>query len=83
MSHQPMHGWALFAGQIADQAASDQQSGSLTSVGGWVRTPLFWIERRRQRRRLRELADLNDYLLRDIGVSRSEALRESAKPFWR
>ncbi len=28
------------------------------------------------------LADLNDHLLRDIGVSRVEAERESAKPFW-
>lgn len=30
-----------------------------------------------------ELSRLNDRDLHDIGVSRSEALAESAKPFWR
>jgi uncharacterized protein YjiS (DUF1127 family) len=28
------------------------------------------------------LAERNDYLLKDIGVSQSEALREAEKPFW-
>jgi uncharacterized protein YjiS (DUF1127 family) len=39
-----------------------------------------WIARPRQRR---DLAELEDHLLRDIGVSRGEALREAAKPFWK
>ena len=39
-----------------------------------------WIERRRQRR---ALADLDDRLLKDIGVSRWDAEREIARPFWR
>ena len=39
-----------------------------------------WIARPRQRR---DLAELEDHLLRDIGVSRHEALREAAKPFWK
>jgi uncharacterized protein YjiS (DUF1127 family) len=37
---------------------------------------------RRQRQRY-DLARLDDYMLRDIGLSRSEAHRESRKPFWR
>ena len=41
-----------------------------------------WEERISQRRDLRELADSPD-LLRDIGVSRYDALREGDKPFWR
>jgi uncharacterized protein YjiS (DUF1127 family) len=41
-----------------------------------------WIERSRQRQALRKLAERNDYLLKDIGVSQAEALREAAKPFW-
>jgi len=52
-------------------------------AGGWLRTPETWIDRSHQRRRLGELAELNDYLLKDIGVSREEALREAMKPFWR
>jgi uncharacterized protein YjiS (DUF1127 family) len=39
-----------------------------------------WIARARQRR---ALAALDDRLLRDIGISRGEAWRECAKPFWR
>jgi uncharacterized protein YjiS (DUF1127 family) len=39
-----------------------------------------WRQRARQRRLL---AQLNDRLLSDIGLSRSEVEREAAKPFWR
>ena len=39
-----------------------------------------WQERTRQRR---ALASLDDHLLRDIGLSRAQAVSESAKPFWR
>jgi uncharacterized protein YjiS (DUF1127 family) len=31
----------------------------------------------------RYLSDLNDYYLKDIGLSRSEATRDEAAPFWR
>ena len=37
---------------------------------------------RRRARARRELAGCDDYLLRDIGVSRSQAQFESGKPFW-
>ena len=39
-----------------------------------------WQERARGRR---DLAALSDRSLRDIGLSRSDALREIRKPFWR
>jgi uncharacterized protein YjiS (DUF1127 family) len=44
----------------------------------------LWIDRTRQRRALRELAlhELNERWLRDIGVTRQQALRESGRPFW-
>ncbi len=45
-----------------------------------VRLLLAWQERADERLRLREM---DDHMLKDIGVSRAEALRESAKPFWR
>jgi uncharacterized protein YjiS (DUF1127 family) len=38
-----------------------------------------WLERAAQRRRLGEL---EDRMLKDIGVSRAEAYRESSKWFW-
>ncbi len=38
-----------------------------------------WQARERQRRQLREL---DDRLLRDIGISRVDAGREARKPFW-
>jgi len=39
-----------------------------------------WIARSRQRQ---ALAELDDHMLRDIGITRVEAARESGKPFWR
>ena len=64
---------------IAAQAASvpsttARQHGSILT---WAAT---WLERRSSRR---ALADLDERLLRDIGLSRSEAVAESAMPFWR
>jgi uncharacterized protein YjiS (DUF1127 family) len=55
--------------------------GGLTRLG-WaaVRVVSFWIERSRQRR---ALAELDDRLLRDIGLTRDEARRECANPFWK
>jgi uncharacterized protein YjiS (DUF1127 family) len=41
------------------------------------------LARSRQRRTLRDIAERNDFhLLKDIGVSQEEALREADKPFW-
>ena len=48
--------------------------------GGWI----AWIRtiaRRYRERRLLEVLD--DRSLCDIGISRSQALAEAAKPFWR
>ena len=59
-----------------------QQFFSSISAGGWLRTLEVWIDRSHQRRQLGELAELNNYLLKDIGVSREEAIREAEKPFW-
>jgi uncharacterized protein YjiS (DUF1127 family) len=38
-----------------------------------------WLERSSQRR---ALGQLDDRLLRNIGLTRTQALREVAKPFW-
>ena len=40
---------------------------------------LFWGEILRQRK---QLSKMDDYLLKDIGVSRVEAVREAERKFW-
>ena len=46
--------------------------------GGW-RTLRLWAAKRKQRARL---AQLDDHMLRDIGVSRSQATREASRWFF-
>jgi uncharacterized protein YjiS (DUF1127 family) len=41
---------------------------------------LTWSDRMRQRR---HLAELDDRLLQDIGVSRADIENEISRPFWR
>lgn len=58
-------------------------AGRKTSAAFTVRlvdTLLRRMERARQRR---HLAELDDRLLRDIGVSRAEVEAEISRPFWR
>jgi uncharacterized protein YjiS (DUF1127 family) len=51
-----------------------------------LRAPLHiltaWVARGAERRALRQLAE-DRHLLRDIGLTREQALREAEKPFWR
>lgn len=67
----------------------DDQAPALSVLQSWVRrmTCLRWLqvigawtERSRQRR---DLAKLDDRGLADVGITRPEAAREIAKPFWR
>lgn len=57
--------------------------GGATVIGilnGLFSTPFVWLERVQDRRRL---ADLDDHMLRDIGLSRSQAEEVASTPFWR
>lgn len=45
----------------------------------WANTLLVWQQRASQRR---HLASLDHRLLRDMGMTRADADREAAKPFW-
>lgn len=46
-------------------------------------SPLATLARwRRVRRERLQLLELNDYMLNDIGLTREEAGREAARPFW-
>jgi uncharacterized protein YjiS (DUF1127 family) len=76
MSNSSVKGRTLIPGQIASAFVRNLQARSSSILG-------IWIARSRQRKALGDLAVLNDDLLRDIGVTREEAFREAAKPFWR
>ena len=66
--------------ETVTRSAADFASTSDRSVSEQIHDLLrTWFERDRQRR---QLAELSDHLLRDIGVTRAEAMREAAKPFW-
>ena len=71
--------WSIPPVQATAQAPPLHQSSS-----GTLRPPRWWrwLGRQDQRAALRGIAD-DPHLLRDLGLTREEALREAAKPFWR
>ena len=56
------------------QPVESRQSGQLLAAAE------TWLQRWRSRR---ALAELDERLLRDIGLTPSEAIAESAMPFWK
>ncbi len=71
-------------------ATSETQAASASGTGSWPVTIarwsgkafgmlMQWHGRVAQRR---QLSELNERLLNDIGVTRIDAYRESSKPFW-
>lgn len=61
-------------------AAASATGSFLSLLRGLVEQLFVWQERWEQRERL---SGLDEHILRDIGLSRADALRESDKPFWR
>jgi uncharacterized protein YjiS (DUF1127 family) len=73
--------WSIPPVQAAETATPIPQSSSgiipaVRRRGWWS-----WLDRRHERFALRGLAD-DPHLLKDLGLTRDEALREAAKPFW-
>lgn len=66
----------IFAPVSVDVAARQPRSAVRWLFSGLA----SWHRRHRQRL---DLAELDDHLLADIGVTPLEARHESAKPFWR
>lgn len=67
-------------------SASGARAKSLRALGNVRRAVVkylshivIWQERVEQRSRL---AELNDHMLKDIGVSKADAYKEVRKPFW-
>jgi uncharacterized protein YjiS (DUF1127 family) len=61
------------------------RAGSVVAAGQAVLSSLasgiaVWLNRQQGRR---DLSELDDRLLADVGISREDALCEARKPFWR
>lgn len=70
-------------GQPPDRASASEGRVSAaigSRAASLLRHFLTWLERIRQRR---ALLALDDWVLKDIGLSRADVMRESDKPFWR
>jgi uncharacterized protein YjiS (DUF1127 family) len=66
-----------YATCVAPGTAEPNRFSLLSRLADLART---WLERHRSRR---ALAELDERLMRDIGLSRSEAMNESVIPFWK
>jgi uncharacterized protein YjiS (DUF1127 family) len=60
-------------------SVGELRSHRRTTLHRLERVAHLWLRRRRTRR---ALAVLNDYELRDIGLTREDARRETGRPFW-
>lgn len=72
---------------LSQTASSSLQRRSMAAVSGrksvGAGTKKGLLELWWERRALRcKLAELDDHLLRDIGVTREDAIAEARKPFW-
>ena len=76
MAHTLDH--SAFSECTCPNAATDRATFT-ASTAALARVVQRWNQRRRQQMALR---DLDAVQLRDIGISREDALREAAKPFW-
>lgn len=62
---------------LATRPSRNRSSFSLLSAVEWLE---HRVEKRRSRHALR---DMTDAQLKDIGLSRTDAYRESIRPFWK
>ena len=74
----------MYRYNASDKSGSYFVRPTRTKADGGLATRLFdkvftWLDRARQRR---HLGELDDRLLRDIGLSRAEVDHEISQPFW-
>jgi uncharacterized protein YjiS (DUF1127 family) len=70
------------AAVLTDQSPGEEVLPERRALSAYLETVAVWIVRSGQRKALRDLAQ-EGRLLSDIGLTREQALREAAKPFWR
>jgi uncharacterized protein YjiS (DUF1127 family) len=65
-------------------AASSHHADAKTCRPGWKTRFVRWCAKCSARSRQRQaLAELDDDHLKDIGVTRQQAIEEASKPFWK
>jgi uncharacterized protein YjiS (DUF1127 family) len=78
---QVLHYELVCDGTCQRVAPPPKMSAAVVTGLQWiVRNVLEWDQRIRQRQ---ALAELDDHLLKDIGISRTAAATEASQPFWR
>ena len=82
MSRQTLFGAIPSTAAMGGFASLEQKNSSTPWPALW-RVIRLWAARHHQRSGLRELAEQDDPLLRDMGIPRDKALIEAAKPFWK
>ena len=65
---------------LEPRRASSGAGTGRNMLSSWARTIEIWLIRRQGRQ---ELSSLDDDQLKDVGISREDAVREASKPFWR
>ena len=78
------HGGRVGTGALSPGVAHERRAALVSTVEGaligFFDLVLTWRENARTRQ---ALAQLNDHMLSDIGISRASADREASVPFWR
>ena len=67
----------------AREAGGQSSVVSQATTGRAIRLLKLWWGRIRSRRDVQRLCEMDDHILRDIGLTRAQVLREARKPFWR
>ena len=73
-------GGSTFSCSTETRMAIAHPASVVPSPFGWMRLIGRMYARWQQRQ---DLLDLDDRLLRDMGITRHQAEREASKPFWR
>ncbi|HEX6119268.1 MAG TPA: DUF1127 domain-containing protein [Dongiaceae bacterium] len=80
MKYQATHNHSMLDLVPRSALAQIIASDLVPALDRMIEAPIAWLERMRERR---QLAGLNDAMLKDIGVSRADVEHVVEKPFWR
>lgn len=67
---------------VSSHSAETCLPGRPSRRGGWMRIFAALLQAQSLLRQRHRLQDLDDDILRDIGLTRDEALIEAQRPFW-